>query len=132
VLRDADVLIENLGAGRLAALPLPAGALHERLIVCSISPYGQDGPKAGYLGSDVTAHASGGMMYITGQLEREPLKLALNQAAHLAGVNAAAASLAAARRQRTEGVGERIDISEQETIATVLFPAFTIYTHTGG
>src|SRR5262249_21728210 len=90
LLVDADVLVENLGAGRLDALALPAGALPARLVVCSIPPYGQDGPKAAYQGSELTAYAAGGMMYLTGDGSREPLKQGLNQAAHLAGVNAAA------------------------------------------
>jgi crotonobetainyl-CoA:carnitine CoA-transferase CaiB-like acyl-CoA transferase len=132
LLAEADVLVENLGAGKLAALPLPDGALHERLVVCSISTYGQDGPKAGYLGSEVTAYASGGMMYITGDGLREPLKQGLNQAAHLAGVNAAAATLAAVLGRRLTGRGQRIDISEQETVAWITFPALNLYSHTGG
>lgn len=131
LLEQADVLIENLGAGGLAALPLPPGAIPERVIVCSISAYGQDGPKAEYAGSELSAYASGGMMYITGEGEREPLKQALNQAEHLSGVNAAAAILAASIRQRRRDVGERIDISQQETVAGTIFPAFTNYTHTG-
>jgi CoA:oxalate CoA-transferase len=132
LLADADVLIENLGAGRLRGLPLPDGALHERLVICSISPYGQEGPKSGYKGSEVTAYAAGGMMYITGRGEREPLKQALNQADHLSGVNAAAASLAAVRQARRSGRGQTIDISQQETVAWITFPALNLYSHTGG
>lgn len=132
LLKDADVLIENLGVGRLLTLPLPEGAISERLIVCSISPYGQDGPKSGYLGSEIGAYASGGMMFITGEAEREPLKQALNQAGHHAGVNAASAVLAASFLQRRFGRGQRIDISEQETMAMTVFPALTTYAYTGG
>lgn len=132
LLATADVLIENLGAGGLAALSLPEGALHQRLIVCSISPYGQDGPKAHYQGSEISAYASGGLMYITGEAERAPLKHGLHQAAHLSGVNAASAILVAAIRQRRQGLGDRIDISMQETSAITAFPALANYTHTGG
>ncbi len=132
LLQDADVLIENLGAGRFDALPLPEGAVSERLIVCSISPYGQDGPKAHYLGSELSAYASGGMMFITGEAEREPLKQALSQANHHSGVNAASAILAASFLQRRHGRGQRIDISEQETMAMTVFPALSTYAYTGG
>lgn len=131
LLAEADLLVENLGSGELAALPLPEGALHPRLVVCSISPYGQDGPKAGYLASEISAYAAGGMMYITGDGAREPVKHGLNQAAHLAGVNAAAAMLAAALLARRTGIGQRIDISLQETVAQTIFPALNIYSHTG-
>ena len=132
LIADADVLIENLGSGRFDAIPFPADALPERLVVCSISTYGQDGPKSGYHGSEITAYASGGMMYITGCGEREPLKQGLNQAGHLAGINAASATLAAALGARNSGRGRRIDISEQETVAWITFPALNLYSHTGG
>lgn len=132
LLAEADVLIENLGPGRLDALPLPDGALRDHLVICSISPYGQDGPKAAYAASEISAYASGGMLYITGDGAREPVKHGLNQAAHLAGVNAASATLAALLLARHTGVGQRIDISEQETVAQTIFPALNIYSHTGG
>ncbi len=131
LLMGADLAIENLGAGRFDALPLPLDMLPEHLVVCSISAYGQDGPRAGYLASEISAYASGGMAYITGDCDREPLKHGLSQAAHLAGVNAASASLAAAMLARRTGIGQRIDISEQETIAQTAFPALNLYAYTG-
>jgi len=131
LLTDADVLIENLGAGAFDRLPFPA-SLPPRLTVCSISPYGQDGPKAGYAGSEITAYASGGMMYITGSGDREPVKHGLDQAAHLAGVCASSAILAAVMLARRTGRGQRIDISEQETVAQTIFPALNLYSHLGG
>jgi crotonobetainyl-CoA:carnitine CoA-transferase CaiB-like acyl-CoA transferase len=132
LLNDADVVIENLGAGRFDALPLPEGAITDRHIVCSISPYGQDGPKAHYAGSELSAYASGGLMYITGEAEREPLKQALHQAGHNSGLNAASAVLAASFLQRRAGRGQRIDISEQETMVMTIFPALSTYAYTGG
>jgi len=132
LLAGADVLVENLGPGGLESLPVPVEAVPARLVVCSISGYGQDGPKAGYLASEISAYASGGLMYVTGDGSREPVKHGLNQAAHLAGVNAAAAILAAAMLARRTGLGQRIDISEQETVAQTVFPALNIYSHTGG
>src|SRR5215216_3972368 len=126
-----DVVIENLGAGELdrvtAAITLP-----RHLVVCSISPYGQDGPKATYLGSEISAAASGGMMGMTGIAEHGPVKQGLHQASHLAGVNAASAILAAAMLAQHTGRGQRIDISEQEVVALTVFPALNVYTHTGG
>src|SRR6185503_1958562 len=61
LLADADVLIENLGARALDRI-VDVAALPARLVVCSISAYGQDGPKAGYAGSEIAACASGGLM----------------------------------------------------------------------
>jgi glutaryl-CoA transferase len=132
LIADADVVIENLGVGAFDAIPFPSDARPERLTVCSISPYGQDGPKAGYAASEITAYASGGMMYITGSGDREPVKHGLDQAAHLSGVSAASAIIAAVFLMRRTGRGQRIDISEQETVAQTIFPALNLYSHLGG
>jgi crotonobetainyl-CoA:carnitine CoA-transferase CaiB-like acyl-CoA transferase len=132
LLATADAVIENLGPGAFDALPIPAEAIPERLVVCSISPYGQDGPKANYLASEIGLYASGGMLYITGDGAREPVKHGLHQAAHLAGVSAAAATLTGLMYSRATGIGPRIDISEQEVVAQTMFPALNIYSHTGG
>ena len=130
LLADADAVVENLGAGEFERMA-PASTLPRRLVVCSISPYGQTGPKAGYLGSELSAYASGGMMYMTGTDDRPPVKHGYNQASHLAGVNAASAVLAATMLAKRTGTGQRIDISEQETVAMTVFPALNVYTHTG-
>jgi len=130
LLAEADIVIENLGAGEFDRI-LPESARPRRLVVCSISHYGQSGPKAGYLGSELSAYASGGMMYMTGTDDRPPVKHGYNQASHLAGVNAASACLAAAMLAKRTGCGQRIDISEQETVAMTVFPALNVYTHTG-
>ncbi|MGI8553085.1 MAG: CaiB/BaiF CoA transferase family protein [Dehalococcoidia bacterium] len=132
LLGEADIVIENLGAGQFDRLPFPDGAVSPRLTVCSISGYGQSGPKSGYLASEISAYAAGGLMSISGDGSREPVKHGLHQAAHLAGVNAASAALAVAMLARRTGKGGRIDISEQETVAQTAFPALNIYSHTGG
>ena len=131
LLADADVVVENLGAGEFDALTAQLDEVPEHLVVCSISPYGQDGPKADRLGSEMSAYASSGMMYMTGLADRPPVKQGLHQGEHLAGVNAAAATLAASMLAKRTGVGQRIDISLQETVALTGFPALSVYTHTG-
>ena len=131
LLANADAVVENLGPGRFEALTEPIGGGPAHLVICSISPYGQDGPKAGRLGLELSAYASSGMMYMTGLADRPPVKQGLHQGEHLAGVNAAAATLAAARLAKRTGRGQRIDISLQETVALTGFPALNVYTHTG-
>lgn len=130
LIEDADVVVENLGPGVLDAL-LDGARCPARLVSCSISPFGQDGPKAGYHGTEITAYAAGGMMYITGEGDREPVKHGLDQAAHLSGVSAASAILTAVMLARRTGQGQRIDISEQETVAQTIFPALNLYSHLG-
>jgi len=130
LLAEADAVVENLGPGEFDRLLAP-NAIPKRLVVCSISPYGQTGPKSGRSGSEISAYASGGMMYMTGTDDRPPVKHGYNQASHLAGVNAASAVLAATMLARRTACGQRIDISEQETVAMTVFPALNVYTHTG-
>ena len=130
LLSSADVVVESHGPGWFDSLSLQG--VFGRLVVCSISPYGLDGPKARYRASDLGVYAAGGMLYITGDGSREPVLHGLHQAAHLAGVNAASASLAALMLARLTGEGQRIDVSEQETVAMTIFPALNIYSHTGG
>ncbi|MCA9824098.1 MAG: CaiB/BaiF CoA-transferase family protein [Dehalococcoidia bacterium] len=132
LLADADVVIENLGPGKLDELQSMSGSWPDRLVLCSISHYGQDGPRADSMSSEIGAYASGGMMYITGDGSREPVKHGLHQAAHLAGTNAASAILAATLLSRHTGIGQRIDIAEQETVAQEVFPGLGIYSHNGG
>ncbi len=131
LLEGADAVVENLGAGVFDELAERIGGLPDQLVVCSVSPYGQDGPKAGWVGSELSAYASSGMMYMTGLADRPPVKQGLHQGEHLAGVNAAAATLTASMLAKRTGVGQRIDISLQETVALTGFPALNAYTHTG-
>lgn len=131
LLQSADVVIEDRGRGWFDSLLLH-DSLPAHIVICSISPYGQDGPKSGFRASELGVYAAGGMMYVTGDGSREPVAHGLHQAAHLAGVNAASACLAALMLARATGQGQRIDISEQEVVAMTIFPALNIYSHTGG
>jgi crotonobetainyl-CoA:carnitine CoA-transferase CaiB-like acyl-CoA transferase len=132
LLQTADLVIEDHGPGWFDALAFPAQSVSERLIVCSISAYGQEGPKAHFAASDMAAYAAGGMMYITGDGSRQPVVHGGHQASHLAGVNAASACLAAYMLAKATGRGQQIDISKQEVVAATIFPALNIYSHTGG
>src|SRR5581483_12233746 len=88
--RDADLLIENLPPGQLdgwgLGYPVLAGA-NPRLVVVSLTPYGQDGPYATAPATNLTMFAAGGQMAITGDPDREPLKNAGYQAEYQLGLN---------------------------------------------
>lgn len=111
----ADVLIES---GPPGSAPVVAwrGA-NPRLVVASITPFGQDGPyaAAGYRGEDIAYYALGGPMAATGVIEREPLKLAGNLVQYHCGAVAAVAVAGALRRAERSGVGAHLDISTLET-----------------
>ena len=75
----ADVLVEDMAPGTLAGWGLGYNDLapltQGRLIMASITPFGQDGPYREYLSSEIVAQALGGLMYTIGLPEREPLKI---------------------------------------------------------
>ncbi len=134
LLRDADVLIESFPPGFLPALGLGYTELEKvnpALIVTSISNFGQSGPYRDYQASELTLYAMGGMMYITGAEDREPLKHGLSQAQYGAGENAAIATLAALQSQRATGVGQQVDISLMETVASLLVVQTAMYSYIG-
>jgi hypothetical protein len=89
----ADVIVEDLAPGRLAGLIGDPWAANPALVVASITPFGQDGPHAGWKGGDLVGWAAGGMAYISGEPDREPLAPAGLQALHLAGLQTASATL---------------------------------------
>jgi crotonobetainyl-CoA:carnitine CoA-transferase CaiB-like acyl-CoA transferase len=120
VIRDlagqADVLIENFRVGTLARHGLDPEnlmAANPRLIVCSISAFGQTGSRAGEPGYDAMIQASGGLMSITGSPGSAgggPQKVGVAIADIMAGMYAATAVLAALHARERSGRGQRIDV----------------------
>jgi benzylsuccinate CoA-transferase BbsE subunit len=123
LVKKADVLIESHPPGHLEALGLGYPQLAEinpRLIVASITPFGQDGPYRDYKSSDLVASALGGQLYVNGEAEKPPLKIFGNQSYYLGSLFAANGVLLALYRRHTTGKGQHIDISLQEGVAAAL------------
>ncbi|OZI36977.1 CoA transferase [Bordetella genomosp. 10] len=113
-----DVFVENFKVGGLARYGLDYAMLKEinpRLIYCSITGFGQDGPYAGKPGYDFVIQAMGGLMSITGERDDLPgggPQKAGNAASDLmAGMYATTAILAALHERARSGQGQHIDIS---------------------
>ncbi len=123
MVEEANVIIESFRPGFLDSLGLGFAALKEikrRIVLVSITPYGQTGPKAGWRATNLTSFASGGQMSLTGEPHREPLLNGGSQAEYQAGLQAfAAAALAAHQADATE-VPQHVDISAQECMASAL------------
>ena len=107
------------------------GRTTPRLVVASVSNFGQTGPWRDYRATEIVEYALGGLMYIFGAYDREPLKHALNQAQFKAGTNLASATLMALYHQRLTGQGQQVDVSIQESIASALRDVTNNYTYTG-
>ena len=105
--------------------------LNPSLVMVSISNFGQTGPYRDYKATDIVAYALGGLMYIFGNYDREPLKHALHQAQFRAGTNSASATLMALYHQRRTGEGQHVDVSIQECIASGLRDVINNYTYSG-
>ena len=134
LLSDADALVENFAPRTLPSLGLDYDTLrahNPRLVVASVSNFGQTGPWRDYRASEIVEYALGGLMYIFGAYDREPLKHALHQAQFKAGTNLASAALLALYHQRLTGRGQRVDVSIQESIAAALRDVTNNYTYTG-
>ncbi len=110
----SDVLVENFRPGVMRRLGLDwdtLGARHPHLVYCSISAYGQTGPMAERPGLDPVLQAESGMMAVTGEPDRDPLRHPLAIIDTFTALYATAAILAAlVARQRT-GRGQHIDLA---------------------
>ena len=112
----SDVLIENFRAGSLARYGLDQESLRAafpRLIYCSITAYGQHGPRASEPGYDAMMQASAGLMSITGAPDEEgggPQKVGVAISDIMAGMYATTAILAALHAREKSGRGQFIDV----------------------
>ena len=115
---QADILVENFKVGGLAQYGLDHAslrALNPRLIYCSVTGFGQDGPYAERAGYDLMIQAMTGMMSITGRADGEPgggpLRVGVALTDLFTGVYASTAILAALNVRHSTGQGQHIDMS---------------------
>ncbi|MEL1262940.1 CaiB/BaiF CoA-transferase family protein [Pseudoxanthomonas putridarboris] len=109
-----DVLVENFKLGDMARHGLDAATLRAvdpRLVYCSITGFGQDGPYATRAGYDFAVQGLGGLMSVTGAAGGEPQKVGVAVADLFAGMYATVAILAALRHRDATGEGQAIDLS---------------------
>jgi crotonobetainyl-CoA:carnitine CoA-transferase CaiB-like acyl-CoA transferase len=120
---EAAVIVEDFEPGRMEALGLGYQTLLQikrRLILVSITPFGQTGSRSAWKATNLTSFASGGQMSLTGDPDRAPLVNGGQQAEYQAGLNAFAAAAVAAVNADTYEVPQHIDISMQECMASAL------------
>jgi crotonobetainyl-CoA:carnitine CoA-transferase CaiB-like acyl-CoA transferase len=119
----SDILLENFKVGGLKKFDLDYESLsadYPRLIYCSVTGFGQSGPYAHRAGYDLIIQGMGGIMSITGEPEREPMRLGVAFADVFTGVYGVVGVLAAlAERERT-GRGSHVDLALFDTMTSVL------------
>jgi crotonobetainyl-CoA:carnitine CoA-transferase CaiB-like acyl-CoA transferase len=119
----ADVVVDNFLPGRLARFGLDHASLaaaNPRVVTCTISGYGSDGPDAERPGFDFLVQAEGGLMSITGHPGGEPTKVGVAIADLAAGLFAAIGILAALRRRERDGRGSRVEVPLLDATVGVL------------
>lgn len=113
----ADLVVETFSPTTLASLGLGYEAMKERnprIVLTSVTNFGQNGPYSGYLASEAIYYAMSGLMNATGLDSREPVKLGPNVIQFHAGIMSALHSMIALRGTAARGVGEHVDESIQE------------------
>ena len=117
---EADFLIESAEPGYMAGIGLgydDLSALNPGLIYVSISPFGQDGPKANFAATDLTIMASAGPLALTGDDDRAPLRVVIPQAFLHASADGAVGALIAHEERKRSGLGQHVDVSAQQSTA---------------
>ena len=120
----ADVVCENFRPGTMEAWGIGPGALDPRIVMVRISAFGQDGPYAARPGLDRLGVAYGGLLHLTGEADRPPVRPGVTVADYLTGVFAAEAALAALYRRDAgrdaSGVGAVVDASLYGSVLRIL------------
>ncbi|MDO8671935.1 MAG: CoA transferase [Dehalococcoidia bacterium] len=118
LVENADILIENFAPRVMPDLGLTYETLKEinpRLVMVSISNFGQTGPYRDYKASELVLNAMGGEMYSRGLADREPLKLGGDSVQFQAGTVASLATSIALWAAEEKGIGDHLDVSIFET-----------------
>lgn len=120
--QDADILVENFRADVMERQGLSyetLSQLNPRLIYCAITGYGHDGPYRLVAGYDPVAQAEGGLMYLNGAPEHEPVKVTASVMDTFTGVHAGMAVLAALHARNQTGQGQFIDLALYDTTLAI-------------
>ncbi|TMB99326.1 MAG: CoA transferase [Chloroflexi bacterium] len=123
MVEEAHIILESFAPGFMQELGLGYEALKgikRRIILVSVTPFGQSGAQAGWRATNLTSFASGGQMSLTGEPGREPLVNGGYQAEYQAGLQSFAASAVAVVNADAYEVPQHIDISVQECMASAL------------
>ncbi len=127
---DADVVIQNFRAGVIDRLKFgydDLKAINPKLVYCSISGYGQEGPKAGAAAYDGAIQAASGIMSITGHPDTGPTRAGFMTVDMSTGLTAAFAIASALFRRQVTGEGQYLDVSMFDTALSVQSPQICNY-----
>jgi crotonobetainyl-CoA:carnitine CoA-transferase CaiB-like acyl-CoA transferase len=130
LVRQADVLVENFRAGTMEKMGCGYEELKKinpRLVMASISGFGQDGPYSDYTCYDMIAQAMSGLMEMTGEPDGPPMTAGSFLIDYSTALYAVIGILGALRAREHTGVGQRIDVALLDTAASFLITAIPEY-----
>jgi crotonobetainyl-CoA:carnitine CoA-transferase CaiB-like acyl-CoA transferase len=102
-----------------------------RLVHCTITPFGEDGPRAGWRGSDLTVTAASGNLYSTGDPDRAPVRCTLPVSHYHGGIEAAVGIVFALLAREATGQGQHVDVALQEAMVMPNIGTAAMYAMTG-
>ncbi|MES1254995.1 MAG: CoA transferase [Acidobacteriota bacterium] len=123
LIAQSDVLVENFRPGTLGKLGLDYDTLaarHPRLVYCSVSGFGQTGPRSDEAGYDAVVQAEGGLMSLTGAADGPPYRLGVAIADIVSGMFAAQGIAFALLARARTGRGQLVDIAMLDSVAALL------------
>lgn len=115
----AHVVVEDFKPGVMEHWGLGYAELEKinpKIILTSVTGYGQDGPYRDYESTDLVASALGGILYITGEQAREPLKIGGQPMLYFAGLGAWLGTMSAVHYQEATGQGQHVDVSIMDAV----------------
>jgi crotonobetainyl-CoA:carnitine CoA-transferase CaiB-like acyl-CoA transferase len=120
---QCDGVVLDRRPSELRLLDLEPGVFHTvqpRLAITSVTAFGQHGPYADYMATNLTSYAAGGQHYLSGDPDREPLQVGGYQAEYQTGTWAFGATLCALHDARRAGIGQVAEVAGMEVMAAIL------------
>ncbi len=138
LIAQADVFVQDNSPAVTEKLGLAYEELRRinpRLVMSSITPFGQTGPYREYKAYELNSYHAGGEGYLlpiqSPDLSREPVKAGGHIGDFICGLSAALATLAATYRMRATGLGQHLDISKQDMLMTMVLLELVMYPNMG-
>jgi CoA:oxalate CoA-transferase len=129
-----DIIVENFAPRVLPSLGLDyetLGVINPRLVLTSISNFGQTGPYRDLRATDIVISAMGGLMYLVGLPDEAPLKFGGYQSLYIGGLAAFGSTMLAVTRAELTGEGQQVDVSLFEGMVCNHFQSLVQYEYCG-
>ena len=122
LVKGADIVVENLGPGSMERLGFGHEALariNPRIITASVKGFGSESPYASYNSFEMIAQAMSGVMSLTGSPDGPPMRIEAGLGDTGSGLHAAIGILAAIVQRQVTGVGQRIEVAQQDVVVNL-------------